>query len=1794
MLHETESRLGLSPLFNRVLARCLAGVLAFNVFAPAMAGMIPKIADPIKPVIDPRGSWLPKVKEQVDGEVKPRPVSVSPKPSFLSELNEVGRLQYPITPKQVRVRIAQAESSRMTRTERARAQIRVGEGYLGLKEPAIAEDWFLKASKSSIQDSIEFGIARYSTAISLFRQGRYDESQQAFEKAIASRAVGFDRRSATAFYAIAKNCAGYHQIRENAGITEPFHLDPLCGPAAVARILKVLGKDYSEEIVTSRVRYTGEGSSFADLTEAAPKFGLEAYQISIANKKALKELFRLNKGVPLVARVEHDHFVAVGGADEKGVTYFCSDCGNWPGGEKRVTWAQWNLMEADAFLAIAPKGSEYQSALAAMAKPSANVVKAMWMQPIGNVPPVKSVESQLIAAGVNRINPIPIYCGWRNGGLMPPCNLPSCHPTMVGPAGGHPSTGQATTMGPGAPQVSNDAGGPSVSFSPSYNSHSTVQSELGIGWYHSYNLAVTVRGGGDGLAPVTSGEPGGEPHRFPMQGELIEPNGYKIAFEATLDGKPSATVPVIPCAISQAEIHSLKINWIWDSTAQADRIEVIFKDRTRLVSRPSSGPAYSIEPGKSYQEQVIPNGTHAYRPIQFIYDALGDYIELVHSPFADTQYPTEIVPRLTAVKDRNGVSLLTLNLSSDGYLSSTVDKFGRKVIYKIEQINNTHAENPPPYFVQVPGKYLTEVSQPCPSSATQADLAVKYTYENFGNGEANNNPADPGGPAIPQTYPYLKTIQKPNPGYDSSIPGSTPLSTWTYHYPSANNYPIGANPPQAVVEGITDPNGNLTEFLSSPSTNTTTIRVKDSAGVIMEQGTVEYNASAQIQATRDADGEITSFTQYGYNHRPAEITAYVSATKQYTQKIGYDAQNNVTWKQRIDQGVFGGGNVGIATRFTYSTANWWGGELQEVQQGTGTDPQTFVPTRAKTTYSYYPNGLLQTVNSPVPGQTSVNATLQPITYTYDSLANILTIRTPGNNAEAFHTTTFNYTTDGVYSTTAKKGQPVVITNSNGEKTHFRYDTRGNLTQTWDNIGNTTDFTYDPLSDQQIEVKRPATGNTGAGRSMTIKTYSWLGGPVNRIESFSEAGGAAHRIISMSYGKAGELLSRTGRNEDVYITYDGAYRTKTVRDGFNNSAHTTSYTYNNKGQLTEIVQPSGVLGSSTDITHFTNYDLQGNLLSRTDGRGLVTNFIYDEPNGNLSEIQYPGATSQNVTLTYDEYQRPTGWTNGTGSETTAYDESDAILSVTTNYAGMTGSKTISYGYYPDGSRQMMTHPGDNWAYTYDKAGRCTGFSTTEGASSFVYDPAGRMIQRNLPYGISTDYYYNQLGLLTGLDNNADEVKSRFENLTYDGAFNLKSLSHSVSQVPDMDGTINFSYDTKDRLTSEVSTRYGGYTENQVYDGAGNPTTFRNTSGIPYNGANQRTSQNYIYDGSGNPTKWKNINATFDRENRMLSYGTQTNGFRADNLRAWRQDAPSQPSTKQYFLYDNGNVICELNSAGNVIARNAFAPDGLVSRVEGASNIMFYMFDQQGNVVNVLDPSKNDNIFLAYNAWGVRNYAYPDIDKGGLSQPFSYNGKWGYYLDTKTNLYYCQNRFYDPAVGRWLTRDPIGFAGGVNVYGYCASMPVGKLDSEGLNWEDSHYTEKDRLEDEKRLRDEEALRRALEDWLSKKPWPFSGDGNMPADSSPGGYTLDHDLQELCLVGDTFTKQDLRNAINDMNDVKPRDKQDMLELVRKLRGTSCGSLLAYCNHLMRHGGEGVHKGASKCMLIYNAVCAGGVNNP
>jgi RHS repeat-associated protein len=88
-----------------------------------------------------------------------------------------------------------------------------------------------------------------------------------------------------------------------------------------------------------------------------------------------------------------------------------------------------------------------------------------------------------------------------------------------------------------------------------------------------------------------------------------------------------------------------------------------------------------------------------------------------------------------------------------------------------------------------------------------------------------------------------------------------------------------------------------------------------------------------------------------------------------------------------------------------------------------------------------------------------------------------------------------------------------------------------------------------------------------------------------------------------------------------------------------------------------------------------------------------------------------------------------------------------------------------------------------------------------------------------------------------------------------------------------------------------------------------------------------------------------------------------------------------------------------------------------------------------------------------ARNVQQYEYDSFGnqhdmKTRIKQPYGYTGREH---DRETGLRYFRARYYDGEVGRFISEDPIGFAGGdVNLYGYVRNSPIALIDPFGLDW------------------------------------------------------------------------------------------------------------------------------------------------
>ena len=113
---------------------------------------------------------------------------------------------------------------------------------------------------------------------------------------------------------------------------------------------------------------------------------------------------------------------------------------------------------------------------------------------------------------------------------------------------------------------------------------------------------------------------------------------------------------------------------------------------------------------------------------------------------------------------------------------------------------------------------------------------------------------------------------------------------------------------------------------------------------------------------------------------------------------------------------------------------------------------------------------------------------------------------------------------------------------------------------------------------------------------------------------------------------------------------------------------------------------------------------------------------------------------------------------------------------------------------------------------------------------------------------------------------------------------------------------------------------------------------------------------------------------------------------------------------------------MDSSGNILTTNTFGAQGLVSRCTTATNsTVFYTYDER-NVVQRLDGTGTVLSTDLYDAYGARTSTAAQTD------PWGFGAQWGYQTDAETGLCLLTNRYYDPAAGQFLTRDPLGYGAG----------------------------------------------------------------------------------------------------------------------------------------------------------------------
>lgn len=624
-------------------------------------------------------------------------------------------------------------------------------------------------------------------------------------------------------------------------------------------------------------------------------------------------------------------------------------------------------------------------------------------------------------------------------------------------------------------------------------------------------------------------------------------------------------------------------------------------------------------------------------------------------------------------------------------------------------------------------------------------------------------------------------------------------------------------------------------------------------------------------------------------------------------------------------------------------------------------------------------------------------------YQYDANGNTTQVTRLYGTPDAV---SWNYTYEPVFQ------QVQTVTDPLGHITSLSYDAQGNVTSLQDPLGNHVDMTYDGsgrrLTATLYDGTTPLTTTFGYDGSDLVSVRD----PLNRLtELFPDAVG---RVVNTK-----DPLGRFTRRD-----YDDLNRVIQTTDA---QGHSESWTYDGNGnrltftdvknQVTAFsYDPRNRLKSKQDAllkTETYDYDQAGNPIFITDRRGLVTGYVYDALNRRMqtgfgaTSTLTPAYTST-INYTYDAANRLIAAQDSVnGIITRSYDDRFDAISQEVSPQG-----TVSYTYSADGRRQSLTPSGGSTiTYAYDGAHRLTGIAQAAGLGgsvpataqtvSFSYDTANRPTGITLPNGITLTYNYDAASQLTAITyKKADGTPLGDLAYTYNAVGDRIATGGSLARTGLPSAIATTQYDVNNRLLGRDGTALS-------------------------------------YDDNGNLTSDGTRTYTWNERNQLTAIsGADTASYSYDAF--GRRSTAAINGQTTATLYDGWNPV-QLQ-AGGVAVENRLMGLGLDANFARTRNGVTesYLVDALGSTLELRDAAQNQTAAYTYDPYG--NTTSSAASTNGIK----YTGR----EQDLEDLYYYRNRYYKPSAGRFISEDPIGLAGGSNIYTYVGNSPLHYIDPYGL--------------------------------------------------------------------------------------------------------------------------------------------------
>ena len=201
---------------------------------------------------------------------------------------------------------------------------------------------------------------------------------------------------------------------------------------------------------------------------------------------------------------------------------------------------------------------------------------------------------------------------------------------------------------------------------------------------------------------------------------------------------------------------------------------------------------------------------------------------------------------------------------------------------------------------------------------------------------------------------------------------------------------------------------------------------------------------------------------------------------------------------------------------------------------------------------------------------------------------------------------------------------------------------------------------------------------------------------------------------------------------------------------------------------------------------------------------------------------------------------------------------------------------------------------------------------------------------------------------------------------------------------------------------------------------------------------------VFSLAAQPQLAENSRQGSERKNRAPAPSFPTFNSKTTQWGSW-QSSSGTASGPTVYLYDGANLLEEVDNSGNVLAR--YTQSGLLDDPLSQLRSGTTSYYEQDGLDTVTSLSSSAGALA--NTYTYDSFGKLTASSGTITNPFQYTTRE---FDAETGLYFYRARYMDSSTGRFISEDPISFAGGVNFYPYVGNNPVIHIDPSGLDWYD----------------------------------------------------------------------------------------------------------------------------------------------